>query len=111
MIGTIWLGHRTLRGAVPRPVRALRTPGDGGPHPRWRHRQRRARLDPAARRVLPPASEFTKITIILGMAMLLAARVDAGDQVHPDHRTVAKALGLAALPMAVVMGGCRTSVP
>ncbi|NEE29524.1 FtsW/RodA/SpoVE family cell cycle protein, partial [Streptomyces sp. SID7982] len=36
-------------------------------------------------------------------AMLLAARVDAGDQAHPDHRTVAKALGLAAVPMAVVM--------
>lgn len=44
-----------------------------------------------------------KITIILVMAMLLAAKVDAGDQFHPDHRTVAKALGLAALPMGIVM--------
>ena len=45
-------------------------------------------------------SEFVKITIILGMAMLLAARVDAGDRPHPDHRTVVQALGLAAVPIA-----------
>ncbi|MGW3630810.1 FtsW/RodA/SpoVE family cell cycle protein, partial [Streptomyces sp. NPDC005122] len=51
---------------------------------------------------LQPA-EFTKITIILGMAMLLATRVDAGDKQYPDHRTVLQALGLAAVPMMIVM--------
>ena len=40
-------------------------------------------------------SEFVKIAIIIGMAMVLSARVDAGDQVHPDHRTVMQSLGLA----------------
>lgn len=44
-----------------------------------------------------------KITIILVMAMLLATRVDAGDLAHPDHRTVVKALCLAAAPMGIVM--------
>jgi rod shape determining protein RodA len=29
--------------------------------------------------------------------------VDAGDQLHPDHRTVAKSLGFAVLPMVIVM--------
>ena len=48
-------------------------------------------------------SEFTKITIILGMAMILASRVDAGDQAHPDHRTVAKSLGVAAIPILIIM--------
>jgi rod shape determining protein RodA len=48
-------------------------------------------------------SEFTKITIILGMAMMLSARVDAGDRLFPDHRTVAQSLGFAILPMAIVM--------
>ncbi|NEA58145.1 rod shape-determining protein RodA [Streptomyces sp. SID13666] len=48
-------------------------------------------------------SEFVKITIILTMAMLLSARVDAGDRVHPDHRTVLQALIWAALPIAIIM--------
>ena len=51
---------------------------------------------------LQPA-EFAKITITLGMAMILASRVDAGDRPHPDHRTVVQALGLAAVPVAVIM--------
>ncbi|MFE9824818.1 rod shape-determining protein RodA [Streptomyces sp. NPDC005791] len=103
MIGTIWLGHRTLRGAVPVLyglsvvlVLAVLTPLGAtvnGAHA-WI-------VLPAGFSLQP--SEFTKITIILGMAMLLAARVDAGDQAHPDHRTVAKALGLAIVPMAIVM--------
>lgn len=104
MVGTIWLGHRTLRGAVPilyglsvLLVLAVLTPLGAtvnGAHA-WIIIGGGFSLQP---------SEFTKITIILGMAMLLAARVDAGDQPHPDHRTVAKALGVAAIPMAVVMG-------
>ncbi|MFE7789537.1 rod shape-determining protein RodA [Streptomyces sp. NPDC057460] len=104
MVGTIWLGHRTLRGAVPilyglsvLLVLAVLTPLGAtvnGAHA-WIIIGGGFSLQP---------SEFTKITIILVMAMILAARVDAGDQVHPDHRTVAKALGLALLPMVIVMG-------
>ncbi|MFF9014910.1 rod shape-determining protein RodA [Streptomyces sp. NPDC014870] len=103
MIGTIWLGHRTLRGAVPILygisivlILAVLTPLGAtinGAHA-WIVIGGGFSLQP---------SEFVKITIILGMAMLLAAKVDAGDQVHPDHRTVAKSLLLAALPMAIVM--------
>lgn len=48
-------------------------------------------------------SEFVKVAIILGMAVVLSARVDAGDREHPDHRTVLQALGLAALPIAIIM--------
>ena len=103
MIGTVWLGHRTLRGAVPvlygisiLLILAVLTPLGAtinGAHA-WIVIGGGFSLQP---------SEFVKITIILVMAMLLAAKVDAGDQLHPDHRTVAKTLGLAALPMAIVM--------
>ncbi|NUK02739.1 rod shape-determining protein RodA [Streptomyces lunaelactis] len=103
MVGTIWLGHRTLRGAVPvlyglsvLLVLLVLTPLGAtinGAHA-WIVIGGGFSLQP---------SEFVKITIILGMAMMLAARVDAGDQLHPDHRTVAKSLGLAVLPMAIVM--------
>ncbi|MFF3454190.1 rod shape-determining protein RodA [Streptomyces sp. NPDC002730] len=103
MAGTIWLGHRTLRGAVPvlyglsvLLVLLVLTPLGAtinGAHA-WIVIGGGFSLQP---------SEFVKITIILGMAMMLAARVDAGDLLHPDHRTVAKSLGLAALPMAIVM--------
>ncbi|MGK5631402.1 rod shape-determining protein RodA [Streptomyces sp. URMC 123] len=103
MVGTIWLGHRTLRGAVPvlygvsvLLTAAVLTPLGStinGAHA-WIVIGGGFSLQP---------SEFAKITIILGMAMLLAAKVDAGDRLHPDHRTVVQALGLAALPMAVVM--------
>ncbi|MBD0736955.1 rod shape-determining protein RodA [Streptomyces sp. CBMA29] len=48
-------------------------------------------------------SEFVKVAIILGMAMVLSARVDAGDREHPDHRTVLQSLGLAALPILIIM--------
>ncbi|MFI7384776.1 rod shape-determining protein RodA [Streptomyces sp. NPDC049813] len=103
MVGTIWLGHRTLRTAVPilygisvLLVLLVLTPLGAtvnGAHA-WIIIGGGFSLQP---------SEFVKITIILGMSMLLAARVDAGDRDHPDHRTVLQALGLAALPMAIVM--------
>ncbi|MEU9984627.1 rod shape-determining protein RodA [Streptomyces sp. NPDC050856] len=103
MVGTIWLGHRTLRGAVPVLygisvilVLLVLTPLGAtinGAHA-WIVIGGGFSLQP---------SEFVKITIILGMAMILAARVDAGDLLHPDHRTVAKSLGVAVLPMAIVM--------
>jgi rod shape determining protein RodA len=102
MIGTIWLGHRTLRGAVPvlyglSVVLVLLVLTPLGATINGAH----AWLVIGGLSLQP--SEFVKITIILGMAMLLAARVDAGDQAHPDHRTVAKSLGFAVLPMAIVM--------
>ncbi|MFF2780917.1 rod shape-determining protein RodA [Streptomyces sp. NPDC058052] len=103
MIGTVWLGHRTLRGAVPVLyglsivlILAVLTPLGAtinGAH---------AWIVVGGGFSLQP-SEFVKITIILVMAMLLASKVDAGDQLHPDHGTVAKALVLAALPMGIVM--------
>jgi rod shape determining protein RodA len=103
MIGTVWLGHRTLRTAVPilyglsvLLILMVLTPLGAtvnGAHA-WIVFGGGFSLQP---------SEFVKITIILGMAMLLAARVDAGDKPYPDHRTVLQALGLAAVPMMVVM--------
>ncbi|AWW39587.1 MULTISPECIES: rod shape-determining protein RodA [Streptomyces] len=103
MIGTVWLGHRTLRTAVPLLYGAsvflvlmVLTPLGttvNGAHS-W--------IVLGAGFSLQP-SEFVKVTIILGMAMLLAARVDAGDKPYPDHRTVLQALGLAVVPMLIVM--------
>ncbi|NML49110.1 rod shape-determining protein RodA [Streptomyces sp. R302] len=103
MIGTVWLGHRTLRGAVPVLyglsivlILAVLTPLGAtinGAH---------AWIVVGGGFSLQP-SEFVKITIILVMAMLLASKVDAGDQLHPDHGTVAKSLVLAALPMGIIM--------
>jgi rod shape determining protein RodA len=101
--GTIWLGHRTLRGAVPvlyglsvvlslLVLTPLGATINGS----------RSWLAIPGGFSLQPA-EFAKITITLGMAMLLAARVDAGDRPHPDHRTVVQALGLAAVPVLVIM--------
>ncbi|MDN3294715.1 rod shape-determining protein RodA [Streptomyces ficellus] len=103
MVGTVWLGHRTLRGAVPvlygvSVVLVLLVLTPLGATINGAH----AWIVIGGGFSLQP-SEFVKITIILGMAMLLAAKVDAGDQVHPDHRTVAKSLGIAVLPMAIVM--------
>ncbi|MDX3849334.1 rod shape-determining protein RodA [Streptomyces sp. AK02-01A] len=103
MVGAIWLGHRTLRGAVPvlyglsvLLVVLVLTPLGAtinGAHA-WIVIGGGFSLQP---------SEFVKVTIILGMAMILAARVDAGDQAHPDHRTVAKSLVVAVIPMVIVM--------
>jgi rod shape determining protein RodA len=103
MAGTVWLGHRALRNAVPVlyglsvfGILLVLTPLGStvnGAHS-WIVLGGGFSLQP---------SEFVKITIILGMAMLLAARVDAGDKPYPDHRTVLQALGLAAVPMLVVM--------
>jgi rod shape determining protein RodA len=103
MAGIVWLGHRALRTAVPMLYGAslllillVLTPLGStvnGAHS-WIVLGGGFSLQP---------SEFVKLTIILGMAMLLAARVDAGDRQHPDHRTVLQALGLAAVPMLIVM--------
>ncbi|MFG3258002.1 rod shape-determining protein RodA [Streptomyces sp. NPDC048172] len=103
MGGTVWLGHRRLRGAVPvlygvsvfLAVLVLTPLGatiNGS----------RAWLNLGGGFTIQPA-EFIKITVILGMAMMLAAKVDAGDRDHPDHRTVVHALGMAALPIVVIL--------
>ncbi|MFI1165102.1 rod shape-determining protein RodA [Streptomyces sp. NPDC020801] len=103
MIGTVWLGHRTLRTAVPIlygvslfGVLLVLTPLGAtiNGNRNWLVFGGGFSLQP---------SEFVKITIILGMAMLLAARVDAGDRQYPDHRTVLQSLGLAAVPIMIVM--------
>ncbi|MEU8978697.1 rod shape-determining protein RodA [Streptomyces sp. NPDC048309] len=103
MIGTIWLGHRTLRTAVPILyglsvflILMVLTPLGAtvnGAHA-WIVLGGGFSLQP---------SEFVKITIILGMAMMLAARVDAGDKQYPDHRTVLQSLCLAAVPIMIVL--------
>lgn len=103
MIGTVWLGHRTLRTAVPILygvsvflILLVLTPLGStinGAHS-WIKLPGGFSLQP---------SEFVKVTIILGMAMLLATRVDAGDKQYPDHRTVVQALGLAGVPMLIVL--------
>ncbi|MBJ6638674.1 rod shape-determining protein RodA [Streptomyces sp. DHE7-1] len=103
MIATLWLGHRALRNAVPIlyglsvfGILAVLTPLGStvnGAHS-WIVLGGGFSLQP---------SEFVKITIILGMAMLLSARVDAGDKKYPDHRTVLQSLGLAAVPILIVL--------
>ncbi|MEV6107267.1 rod shape-determining protein RodA [Streptomyces sp. NPDC051940] len=103
MAATMWLGHRTLRGAVPvlyavSLVLALMVLTPLGAtingQRAWLHLGGGFSLQPA---------EFCKITVILGMAMILSARVDAGDRPHPDHRTVLQALLLAAVPIGIIM--------
>ncbi|MFJ9863516.1 rod shape-determining protein RodA [Streptomyces sp. NPDC101165] len=103
MIGTIWLGHRALRNAVPvlygmslLGVLLVLTPLGAtiNGSRNWIVFGGGFSLQPA---------EFVKVSIILGMAMILAARVDAGDKPHPDHRTVVQALGLAAVPILIVL--------
>jgi len=103
MVGTVWIGHRALRNIVPIlyglsifGVLLVLTPLGAtiNGNRNWIVFGGGFSLQP---------SEFTKVAIVLGMAMLLAARVDAGDKEHPDHRTVAQALGLAAVPIAIVL--------
>ncbi|MEV0278289.1 rod shape-determining protein RodA [Streptomyces sp. NPDC050610] len=102
-VGTIWLGHRTLRGAVPilYGISVLLTAAVLTPLGATINGARSWIQLPAGFSIQP--SEFIKITITLGMAMLLAAKVDAGDRPYPDHRTVLQALGLAALPILIIL--------
>ncbi|MEV6111353.1 rod shape-determining protein RodA [Streptomyces sp. NPDC052109] len=103
MIGTIWLGHRALRNVVPilygvslLGVLLVLTPLGAtiNGSRNWIVFGGGFSLQPA---------EFVKVSIILGMAMILAARVDAGDKPYPDHRTVVQALGLATVPILIVL--------
>ncbi|AZQ71565.1 MULTISPECIES: rod shape-determining protein RodA [Streptomyces] len=102
-IGAVWVGSRALRGAVPILygisclfTLAVLTPLGATIN------GARSWIQLGGGFSIQP-SEFTKITITLGMAMLLAGKVDAGDRRHPDHRTVMQALGLAGLPIAIIL--------
>ena len=48
-------------------------------------------------------SEFCKIAIILGMATLLSARVDAGETPYPQGKAIVQALALAGVPIGVIL--------
>ncbi|MCC9310705.1 rod shape-determining protein RodA [Kitasatospora sp. RB6PN24] len=48
-------------------------------------------------------AEFAKLGIVLGMAMILASRVDSGERELPDDKSVLQALVLAAVPMGIVL--------
>ncbi|WP_330339981.1 rod shape-determining protein RodA [Streptomyces sp. NBC_00557] len=102
MIGTLWLGHRGLRNAVPvlYGLSVLLALTVLTPLGATINGQRNWLVIGGFS--LQPA-EFLKVTIILGMAMMLAARVDAGDKPYPDHRTVAQSLGLAAVPCLILL--------
>jgi rod shape determining protein RodA len=102
MIGTLWLGHRGLRNAVPilYGLSVLLALTVLTPLGATINGQRNWLVIGGFS--LQPA-EFLKVTIILGMAMMLAARVDAGDKPYPDHRTVAQSLGLAAVPCMILL--------
>ncbi|MEU0333365.1 rod shape-determining protein RodA [Streptomyces sp. NPDC006193] len=102
MIATVWLGHRALRNAVPLlyGVSVLLALVVLTPLGATINGQRNWLVIGGFS--LQPA-EFLKVTIILGMAMMLAAQVDAGDRIHPDHRTVVQSLGLAAVPIMILL--------
>ena len=100
--GVMWLGHHRLRGAVPvffvctvAMMLLVFTPMG------TEINGQRAWLSIGDYTLQP--GEFAKVAVILGMAVVLAARVDAGDREHPQGRTILQALGLAAVPLAIVL--------
>ncbi|GAA2784676.1 rod shape-determining protein RodA [Streptomyces rameus] len=102
MIATVWLGHRALRNAVPilYGLSVLLALVVLTPLGATINGQRNWLVIGGFS--LQPA-EFLKVSIILGMAMMLAARVDAGDKPHPDHRTVFQSLCLATVPILILL--------
>ncbi|MEU3827100.1 rod shape-determining protein RodA [Streptomyces sp. SID486] len=102
MIATVWLGHRALRNAVPilYGLSVLLALVVLTPLGATINGQRNWLVIGGFS--LQPA-EFLKVSIILGMSMLLAARVDAGDKPYPDHRTVFQSLCLAAVPILILL--------
>jgi rod shape determining protein RodA len=100
--GVMWLGHHRLRSAVPAfyvfslvgialVYSPLGTEING----------QRAWISVGGYTLQP--GEFAKLAIVLVMALLLAAQVDAGDREHPGPRAVLQSLGLAAVPLAAVI--------
>ncbi|MFG2605761.1 rod shape-determining protein RodA [Streptomyces sp. NPDC048514] len=102
MIGTLWLGHRALRNVVPilYGLSVLLALVVLTPLGATINGQRNWLVIGGFS--LQPA-EFLKVSIILGMAMMLAARVDAGDKPYPDHRTVFQSLCLASVPIMILL--------
>ncbi|MEO3754907.1 FtsW/RodA/SpoVE family cell cycle protein [Streptomyces sp. B6B3] len=101
-VGVMWLGHHRLRSAVPfyyafsliamlLVFSPLGTEING----------QRAWLAIGGYTLQP--GEFAKVAITLGMAVILAAQVDAGDRDYPGPRAVMQALALAAAPVAIVV--------
>ncbi|GGW18303.1 rod shape-determining protein RodA [Streptomyces capoamus] len=102
MIATVWLGHRALRNAVPvlYGLSVLLALVVLTPLGATINGQRNWLVIGGFS--LQPA-EFLKVSIILGMSMMLAARVDAGDKPYPDHKTVFQSLCLAAVPILILL--------
>ncbi|MGK5532727.1 FtsW/RodA/SpoVE family cell cycle protein [Streptomyces sp. URMC 129] len=101
-VGVMWLGHHRLRSAVPLffafsmaamllVFTPLGTEING----------QRAWLSVAGYTLQP--GEFAKVAVTLGMALILAAQVDAGDREQPGSRAIWQSLALAAAPLAIVV--------
>nr|WP_236573966.1 rod shape-determining protein RodA [Streptomyces sp. GS7] len=48
-------------------------------------------------------AEFVKVSIIIAMAVVLTARVDAGDLAGPDQRGIIRALALGGFPALLIL--------
>ncbi|WP_049567909.1 FtsW/RodA/SpoVE family cell cycle protein, partial [Streptomyces sp. SBT349] len=101
-IGVMWLGHQRLRAAVPFffafsmvAMAAVFTPLG------TEINGQRAWLSIGGYTLQP--GEFAKVAIVLGMALILAAQVDAGDRDYPGSRAVLQSLALASAPLAIVV--------
>ncbi|MFI7272829.1 rod shape-determining protein RodA [Streptomyces sp. NPDC049879] len=101
-IGVMWLGHQRLRSFVPvffalslgamlLVFSPLGTEING----------QRAWLSIGGYTLQP--GEFAKVAVVLGLAVILADQVDAGDREFPGTKAILQALGLAAIPLAVVV--------
>ncbi|MGP4111664.1 FtsW/RodA/SpoVE family cell cycle protein [Streptomyces sp. 4N509B] len=101
-VGVMWLGHHRLRSGVPlyyvfsliailAVFSPLGTEING----------QRAWIAIGSYTLQP--AEFAKVAVILAMAVVLAAQVDAGDRDFPGTRAVIQSLALAAAPLAIVI--------
>ncbi|WP_052851027.1 FtsW/RodA/SpoVE family cell cycle protein [Streptomyces avicenniae] len=101
-VAVMWLGHQRLRsfvpvfyalsiGAILLVFTPLGTEING----------QRAWLSLGGYTLQP--GEFAKVAVVLGMAVVLADQVDAGDREFPGTRAVLQALALATAPLAVVV--------
>jgi len=98
----MWLGHHRLRSAVPVVyVLALATMALVFTPLGTEINGQRAWLAIGGYTLQP--GEFAKVAIVLGMAMVLADQVDAGDREYPGTRAIVQALALAAVPIGVVV--------
>ncbi|MFE5735556.1 rod shape-determining protein RodA [Streptomyces celluloflavus] len=101
--GTLWWGHRRVRDLAPvlygitaLLVLLVLTPAGAtiNGSKRWIVLGGGFSVQPA---------EFVKVTIILMMALVLTARVDAGELARPDHRGVLQALAVAGFPALLIL--------